>query len=282
MDILLLSVCAVISGAEGWEDIEDFGRLELDWLRQYRPFEPGKPLVNITHSAADMEGAYRFIRNEHIDAKAIAESGFGTTVPVPREDRWGYVRPLLDNGYGEEEIAAADAMNDLLTQIIRYHNEDAWDDLFALKEQYEDAEWFNTVSGSDSMLGFVAEKITHPLANLVPNFGWKLYTRWKKGGNSGAPSFNQTYQPLDTLRQVQSPSLWLLSGEDTSLPTPETVEELTVLQSEGLPIVHKVYPGAEHGNIEYITDENGERTYTRYVPTYFTDVVEWFSEQNAL
>lgn len=208
--------------------------------------------------------------------------GFGTTVPVPREDRWGYVKRLLDNGYGEEEIAAADAMNDLLNQIIRYHNEDAWDDLFALKEQYEDAEWFNTVSGSDSMLGFVAQKITHPLANFVPNFGWKLYTRWKKGGNSGAPGFNQTYQPLDTLRQVHSPSLWLLSGEDTSLPTPETVEELTILQSEGLPIVHKVYPGAEHGNIEYITDENGERTYTRYVPTYFTDVVEWFSEQNAL
>ncbi|WP_037027902.1 IS4/Tn5 family transposase DNA-binding protein, partial [Psychromonas aquimarina] len=32
--------------------------------------EPGKPLVNITQSPADMEGAYRFIRNEHIDASA--------------------------------------------------------------------------------------------------------------------------------------------------------------------------------------------------------------------
>lgn len=43
MDILLLSICAVISGAQGWEDIEDFGRLKLDWLRQYRPFESGIP-----------------------------------------------------------------------------------------------------------------------------------------------------------------------------------------------------------------------------------------------
>ena len=33
LDILLLSICAVISGAEGWEDIEDFGRLKLGWLR---------------------------------------------------------------------------------------------------------------------------------------------------------------------------------------------------------------------------------------------------------
>jgi predicted transposase YbfD/YdcC len=43
MDILLLSICAVISGAEGWEDIEDFGKLKLDWLRKYRPFEQGIP-----------------------------------------------------------------------------------------------------------------------------------------------------------------------------------------------------------------------------------------------
>ncbi|MGR6840789.1 transposase family protein [Aliivibrio wodanis] len=43
LDILLLAICAVISGAEGWEDIEDFGHLKLDWLRQYRPFKSGIP-----------------------------------------------------------------------------------------------------------------------------------------------------------------------------------------------------------------------------------------------
>ena len=31
-DILLLAISAVLSGAEGWEDIEDFGHLKLDWL----------------------------------------------------------------------------------------------------------------------------------------------------------------------------------------------------------------------------------------------------------
>ena len=38
LDILLLAISAVISGAEGWEDIEDFGHNRLDWLRKYRPF----------------------------------------------------------------------------------------------------------------------------------------------------------------------------------------------------------------------------------------------------
>jgi hypothetical protein len=41
--------------------------------------EPGKPFVSITQSPADMEGAYRFIRNEHVSADAIAKAGYQIT-----------------------------------------------------------------------------------------------------------------------------------------------------------------------------------------------------------
>lgn len=43
LDIILLAISAVMSGSEGWEDIENFGHIKLDWLRQYRPFESGIP-----------------------------------------------------------------------------------------------------------------------------------------------------------------------------------------------------------------------------------------------
>ncbi|HCP1833283.1 TPA: transposase family protein, partial [Escherichia coli] len=43
-DILLLTICAVISCAEGWEDIEDFGETHLDFLKQYGDFENGIPV----------------------------------------------------------------------------------------------------------------------------------------------------------------------------------------------------------------------------------------------
>lgn len=43
-DILLLTICAVISGAEGWEDIQDFGDTHLDFLKQYGDFEHGIPV----------------------------------------------------------------------------------------------------------------------------------------------------------------------------------------------------------------------------------------------
>ena len=68
---------------------QQFGRSELGDPRRTARLvklastlatEPGKPLVNVTQSPADMEGAYRFIRNDNINANAIAEAGFQATV----------------------------------------------------------------------------------------------------------------------------------------------------------------------------------------------------------
>jgi predicted transposase YbfD/YdcC len=42
-EILLLCICAVVSGADGWASIADFGRDKLDWLRQFLPYEHGIP-----------------------------------------------------------------------------------------------------------------------------------------------------------------------------------------------------------------------------------------------
>ena len=43
MDFIVLTICAVISGAEGWEDMADFGRNQLDGLRRYIPLKNGVP-----------------------------------------------------------------------------------------------------------------------------------------------------------------------------------------------------------------------------------------------
>jgi predicted transposase YbfD/YdcC len=42
-DILLLVICAVIAGADGWEEIEDFGHNRLTWLQEYADFDNGIP-----------------------------------------------------------------------------------------------------------------------------------------------------------------------------------------------------------------------------------------------
>lgn len=43
IDILFLSICAILCGADGWEEIEDFGHARLTWLRRFFLFENGIP-----------------------------------------------------------------------------------------------------------------------------------------------------------------------------------------------------------------------------------------------
>jgi predicted transposase YbfD/YdcC len=43
VDIVCLSICAVIAGAEGWEDIEEFGELKIEWLRTFLALPHGIP-----------------------------------------------------------------------------------------------------------------------------------------------------------------------------------------------------------------------------------------------
>ena len=43
VDIICLSICAVIAGAEGWEDIEEFGCQKESWLRRHLRLEHGIP-----------------------------------------------------------------------------------------------------------------------------------------------------------------------------------------------------------------------------------------------
>lgn len=43
LDIIILTICAVISGAEGWEAIERFGEAKIDWLRKWIDLENGIP-----------------------------------------------------------------------------------------------------------------------------------------------------------------------------------------------------------------------------------------------
>jgi DDE_Tnp_1-associated/Transposase DDE domain len=43
MDILIIAVCAVISGAEGWEDIEEYGKAQAEWFADLLDLPHGIP-----------------------------------------------------------------------------------------------------------------------------------------------------------------------------------------------------------------------------------------------
>ncbi len=43
VDIILIAICGVLCGAEGWEDIEEFGQSKAGWLRQFLELPCGIP-----------------------------------------------------------------------------------------------------------------------------------------------------------------------------------------------------------------------------------------------
>jgi hypothetical protein len=43
VDIILIGICGVLCGAEGWEDIEEFGQNKAAWLKQFLELKHGIP-----------------------------------------------------------------------------------------------------------------------------------------------------------------------------------------------------------------------------------------------
>jgi predicted transposase YbfD/YdcC len=46
LDIIIISICAVISGARGWEDIESFGKAKYEWLMTLLALQNGLPAAD--------------------------------------------------------------------------------------------------------------------------------------------------------------------------------------------------------------------------------------------
>lgn len=200
--------------------------------------------------------------------------GFGTVVPVFDEDRWGYTYALQRKGFGPEAVAEADRLNARLAAIVD-RGEDRWEELDRGLDAAQGRPWFRTVAGSDSSLGFVA-------GSRLPRWVLRLYAWWKLRPQEGEPFVERHYDPMSTLAALRSPSLWLLGGADSSLPTGWTLERLGALRQEGRPVEFEVYPRAEHGILRFEETKEGERRYLGYEPAYFGRMVAWVRRQSGL
>ena len=43
LDIVAIAICAVVAGADSWDDIEDFGTVKHDWLKTFLGLPNGIP-----------------------------------------------------------------------------------------------------------------------------------------------------------------------------------------------------------------------------------------------
>ncbi len=95
-DVLFLTVCAVIGGADGWEDIEDFGEVHLPWFQSKGLFKNGIPvhdtIARIISGIKPEPFQAAFVRwtqaiNQHTEGALVAIDGKTLRSSYNREDR---------------------------------------------------------------------------------------------------------------------------------------------------------------------------------------------------
>ncbi len=123
-ELLLVAICAVISGAQSWTSVSEWGRLKLDWLRQHLPFANGIAShdtfgrVFTLLSAHQFEACFlRWIRQlcpslegQHlaIDGKSVRGSHHGGHGPIHLVSAWSATAGLTLG-----QIRTADKSNEI-------------------------------------------------------------------------------------------------------------------------------------------------------------------------
>jgi uncharacterized protein len=252
----------------------------------------GKYLQNFHVLSDDVVAAVRWLRTQPgIDGKQIHLAGFsqggwiaplaalkdgnirsvlvgyGVMVPVTGEDRWGYFYALEQKGLGADAVAAADRVNALIEDIVD-RDQNRWSELGSMLDAGRSQPWFAGVRGSDSMLGVLTD-------TKMPLWVMRIYLWWRIRSQGDTPFIDRVYDPVPTMQKLQTPSLWLLGGADSSAPTPWTLRELQKLQAAGRPVQVRVFPDADHGIIKFVQAENGERRYTGLEPDYYPAQIAW-------
>jgi len=178
--------------------------------------------------------------------------GFGLAVSPLDEDREAIAYDMQRQGYGADVMAKAMQVADASAAILLSNFRSGYDKLDALKKRYGNEAWFKHVHGDITwaLLAWPAEELKQK--------GPVLF--------AGAPL---QYDPMPVLRNLDTPQLWILGGEDADAPSAETTKRLRGLQQSGRPIALAVYPHAEHGMYEFETKADGTRVDTRNPDGYF-------------
>ncbi len=235
----------------------------VHWLRTQQEVDGAR-----IHLAGFSQGGWiaplAALQDGHIRSLLI---GYGPMVPVIDEDRWGYVYPLRQQGFDDEALAKVDRLNAIVAAIVD-RGEDRWSDLGRMLQQSRDEPWMRALESGDSMLGMIA-------GSKLPLWMVRLYAQWKYDLGGKQPFIDRLYDPVPTAAALATPSLWIFGGQDSSMPTEWSIEQLARLQAAGKPIDYFVYPDADHGIVRFASDGNGGRRELGYEPDYFKRQIEW-------
>ncbi|MGH3481560.1 MAG: ISAs1 family transposase [Nocardioidaceae bacterium] len=133
-DILVTALCAVIAGAQDWQEIETFGRKRIDWLQRFLELPNGIPSHDTFERVFDRLDPHAFqacfrdwvravqqalrIKHVAIDGKTLRGSGSANLGPLHLVSAWATAQRLSLGQVAVDaksnEITAIPALLDLL------------------------------------------------------------------------------------------------------------------------------------------------------------------------
>lgn len=188
-------------------------------------------------------------RREPVDFAIVS---FGLAVSVIDEDQEEIALEMQLKGYGPDTIAKAQAIGAAAERVIASGFTDGFDELDAIRARYRHEPWYKDVHGNYTWMILPLDRKDRNTKGAALRFGTPFH-----------------YDPMPTLRTLAVPQLWVLGGQDLEAPSAETSRRLERLSASGHPITLALYPGAQHGMLEFETGQDGQRASTRYPRGYF-------------
>lgn len=186
--------------------------------------------------------------------------GYGLVVDILEEDASQVQLELSEAGYGAEVLEAARRITDVTARLAVSEYTDGLDELDALRAQYGDQPWFAQIRG-----GFTGVILGISSAELrekgIPMFD-RLNIDW-------------SVTPMDALRQVDVPQLWVLAAQDREAPIAKTLERLQALRGDGKDVRIFVFPETDHGMREFKQRVDGARETIRITDRYYDLLADW-------
>jgi len=186
--------------------------------------------------------------------------GYGLVVDILEEDASQVELELREAGYGDDVVAIAKQITDATALIATSGYTKGLDELDALRREHGSKHWFTLIKGGFS--GVIIGKSSNELReNGIPIYD-RLDIDW-------------SLDPLEVIRDVEVPQLWVLAGEDREAPIEKTKDRLKLLRSEGKSIKIHVFPNTDHGMWEFEHQTDGSRQYTRITEGFYDLMADW-------
>lgn len=184
--------------------------------------------------------------------------GYGMATDPLAEDRDQVMLDLRKAGYGDDVLAKAREVTEATASVVASRGARGWEQLDVVRAKYSGEPWWQAMQGE--FTGMVAHHTRTEVEAMAPKV--EVGTSWD-------------YDPMPVLRDLQVPQLWILAGADSEAPPEETERRLRALAAEGRPITTMVFPGADHGILEFETGSDGKRASTRHADGYLRMQADW-------